>query len=551
MTATAAIYHHPDAVERPDAPLAGRRTAGQSFLAGYAKHVDAGSLHCAANEPAHIKLFENLMADYGWRGPIEGRLLSDPERLGEPGTLLVPGPSLGSFAWTRRRVGQAHYAVCGITHTVSTRRVMEGITDVIFAPVESWDCIICTSSAVRGVVQTQLDTAADYVQHRFSAQRVPRPQLPVIPLGIHADQFARSHADRVAWRTKLGIAEADIVILSMGRLTISEKMHPGPLMQAAQLAARATGKRLHLLMAGWFAEDTTKQLHLQMANELAPDVSVQFPDGRDPDLRFRIWCAADIFALPVDNIQETYGLAPVEAMAAGLPVVCSDWNGFRDTIEDGVTGFRVRTLMARPGHGVELARRFESGEDHYLRHLVSVHQRTAVDVRQMADAFVRLVEDSGLREQMGEAGRARVARLFDWAVVIPQYQALWAELTERRLRDAPTSSVPPGAPWSPNSIDPFRLYAGYPTATLSPHARLRAERAVSEADFEHLLSLTGALAFKRMVCPPADLAVIHHAVRTLGPVAYGDLVARTSGSEANLESAILWMAKFDLIQIEM
>ena len=68
------------------------------------------------------------------------------------------------------------------------------------------------------------------------------------------------------------------------------------------------------------------------------------------------WAAADIFLSLVDNPQETFGLAPVEAMAAGVPVVVSDWDGYRYTVSDGVEGFRISTLS--PGHvqqGEELA----------------------------------------------------------------------------------------------------------------------------------------------------------------------------------------------------
>ena len=56
------------------------------------------------------------------------------------------------------------------------------------------------------------------------------------------------------------------------------------------------------------------------------------------------WAAADLFLSLVDNPQETFGLAPVEAMAAGVPVVVSDWDGYRYTVSDGVEGFRVPTL---------------------------------------------------------------------------------------------------------------------------------------------------------------------------------------------------------------
>ena len=55
------------------------------------------------------------------------------------------------------------------------------------------------------------------------------------------------------------------------------------------------------------------------------------------------WASADLFLSLVDNPQETFGLAPVEAMAAGIPVI-GDWDGYRFTVSDGVEGFRIPTL---------------------------------------------------------------------------------------------------------------------------------------------------------------------------------------------------------------
>ena len=55
-------------------------------------------------------------------------------------------------------------------------------------------------------------------------------------------------------------------------------------------------------------------------------------DGRVPGVSQTAYAAADIFVSLSDNIQETFGLTPVEAMAAGLPVVASDWDGYRETI---------------------------------------------------------------------------------------------------------------------------------------------------------------------------------------------------------------------------
>lgn len=67
-------------------------------------------------------------------------------------------------------------------------------------------------------------------------------------------------------------------------------------------------------------------------------------DGNDPALLAQSCAAADLFLSLVDNFQETFDLAAVEAMVAGLPVVVSDWDGYRYTMRDGVNGVLVPTL---------------------------------------------------------------------------------------------------------------------------------------------------------------------------------------------------------------
>jgi glycosyltransferase involved in cell wall biosynthesis len=549
--ATAAIFHHPDAVESADKPLAGRRTAGQSFLSGYMRHAEAERLTVTAANTAHLDHFCTFAKEHGWRGKIDRILSHDTTALGEAGVVMLPGPTVGKQAWIRRRGGQRLYSLCGITHTVSTRRIMDGLIDAAAAPVEAWDAIICTSRAVQEVVRTEIDEIESYLRRRFAAGRVPRPQLPVIPLGIDTDQFAHDAAARKRLRTALGIDDDRIAVMSMGRLSVFEKMHPAPLMLALERAAQETGAKITLLMVGWFGNETSERLHREAAAELAPSITVEFPDGKDEDLRYEIWSAADIFALPVDNIQETFGLAPVEAMAAGLPVVCSDWNGFRDTVDHGVTGFRARTLMSRPGHGQRIANRFEDGSDGYHQYLGFVHQRTQVDVGEMAEAFATLIRDPEQRAAMGAAGRARAERLYDWGAVIPQYQALWADLNARRARGLPTSGREQGEPANPAAMDPFQLYRGYPTGVLPVTAHLSAERTLSVEEIDHLVDLTGARSIRRIVTKSPAIAEVHALIREGGPIRL-DEVQKAAGLEpATTEGVVLWLAKYDLIRVEM
>jgi glycosyltransferase involved in cell wall biosynthesis len=56
-----------------------------------------------------------------------------------------------------------------------------------------------------------------------------------------------------------------------------------------------------------------------------------------------------------DNTQETLGIALIEAMAAGLPIVVSDWDRYKDTGRDGVNGFHIPALTTGPGLGTDLA----------------------------------------------------------------------------------------------------------------------------------------------------------------------------------------------------
>jgi glycosyltransferase involved in cell wall biosynthesis len=63
--------------------------------------------------------------------------------------------------------------------------------------------------------------------------------------------------------------------------------------------------------------------------------------------------ALDIFVMP--SLYEGLGVAALEAMACGLPVIASDTGGLREAVEDGRTG-----LLAPPGDVVALEHAIET-----------------------------------------------------------------------------------------------------------------------------------------------------------------------------------------------
>jgi hypothetical protein len=158
-------------------------------------------------------------------------------------------------------------------------------------------------------------------------------------------------------------------------------------------------------------------------------------------------------------------------MAAGLPIVVSDWDGYRDTVRDQIDGFRIPTVMPTAGLGTDLAFRHALEIDTYDMYCGHTCSLIHVDIQKTAEAFTRLFQSAELRAEMGAAAKRRAYETFDWSAIIPRYEALWAELNQIRVAEA-SGLTPLAHPW-PARMDPFESFSGYATQQLT--AALRVE----------------------------------------------------------------------------
>jgi alpha-maltose-1-phosphate synthase len=466
-----AIRFAPEAFMLPNKglKLMGRQAAGVGFLRAAVDNRTNEPLWAFSSDSGDAEIFKRLVreidpgADARWVPADRSR-----ELLPRIGVVYWPDPGIGRPAQTRLRAGSAAYSLCGVTHTTASHQAMDGICEMLTAPVMPWDALICTSTAVAETVTTLLESESDYLRWRFgSALNLTLPQRPVIPLGVHAEDFDFTAEERSCARRKLDVDEEEVVVLFLGRLAYHVKAHPYPMYVGLQHAARQTGKKIVLIQCGWFGHAEIESAVRDGAAQFCPDVRVMFTDGYDEEVRRECWASADIFISLADNIQETFGLTPIEAMAAGLPVVVTDWNGYKDTVRDGIDGFRIPTWMPPPGQGDDFAFRYESNSINYSTYCGVAAAHVSVDLEILAGRLTSLVAQEDLRQSMGKAGRRRAREVFDWAVVYRRYQALWAELSE--IRQASATGEQYLAPRNAASrSDPYLSFGHYPSATILP-----------------------------------------------------------------------------------
>ncbi len=340
--------------------------------------------------------------------------------------------------------------VFGITHSISSARVLREF-GAQHEHLTARDGIICTSHAVRGTV--------------LSAQRVFGPAEPadvprtgVLPLGFHASDFrdAAQPGLRAHVRERFRLGPDEITCLYFGRINYLTKACLADMFLALDAAAARSGQAVTLLLAGWFPSVLMARQVQAMARQLAPGVGLRVLDGRDAEVRRDIWAAADVFISLADNIQESFGLTPIQAMAAGLPCVVSDWDGYKDTVRDGVDGYRIQTLLPPRQVTEALLGRQLAGQVPHDLCVGTLAQLTTVDVDTATARLAALFRDPDLRKVLGSAGRERAMQRFEWRQVIGRYLRLFQG---DPAWDCPSVRIPEGI---------GNLFDTFPTGVIEP-----------------------------------------------------------------------------------
>ena len=193
---------------------------------------------------------------------------------------------------------------------------------LLYYPVEKW-MSRCTDVLI----------TINHEDYRRAKKKFYAKKTVYVPgTGVDIEKFKSGLADKGEKRKELGLEDEDVMLLSVGELN-QNKNHA----TVIRALAGAEHKNLHYIIAG---QGEAEERLLKLANRLGVRQQIHLL-GYRADVP-QLMQAADIFLLP--SIREGLNVSLMEAMASGMPCICSDIRGNRDLIKNGIGGYMVDAL---------------------------------------------------------------------------------------------------------------------------------------------------------------------------------------------------------------
>jgi hypothetical protein len=269
-----------------------------------------------------------------------------------------------------------------------------------------------------------------------------------VPFGIDPDTYKPGH--QAAARRRLGLPRDASVALHLGRLTPIDKADWDTLLWLARQVSSCVPD-FRLVIAGADRRGFASRLEAWVRHDGLSDhvaVFANVPDELIPCL----YHASDVMLLVGDSAQETQGLAILEAMSSGVPVVAPDWDGYRDMVTSDV-GALVDTYMYEGNVPFEIDGRLGDGGG--LN--VGLRLCASMDRGAAKEALIRLLRLPDVLKECGRCARKRVVAHFSEAQMVKRYLQVWRDaVTDRKA----VRGLPPARSFWPDLTSCFaKAYA--------------------------------------------------------------------------------------------
>lgn len=263
---------------------------------------------------------------------------------------------------------------------------------------------------------------SNWVKEMYVRDGINGNKIEVLPVGCNTDSFKaydKNNPKILAVRESLGISPDQLMILTVGGDAASKGAQE--VMQALAIIDDKAPDWKYVCKV-WPQQRTKSQNleDLQMACDLGIEKNITYATNTiSRNFMPYLIAACDIYAAP--SRLEGFGMPQIEAGACEKPVIGIKAMGMLDTLIDGETAFLANVAKKIVVNEVTLG--YESGFENNYK--VTFNEPRTVDyranVQDIATGLLTLMDDTGLRQKMGKAGRKRVVENFDYKIVAKKF----------------------------------------------------------------------------------------------------------------------------------
>lgn len=303
-----------------------------------------------------------------------------------------------------------HYAIPHATSAVLARQILacEGIHIPVVTTLHGTDItLVGQDPSFAPVVTHAINTSdgvtavSDYLRQETYNQFAVEREIEVIPNFVDVDRFTRQ--DKSHFKQAI-CPDGEKLLVHVSNFREVKRV-PDVVQVFANLhkeAAEGNGPRVKLLLVG---DGPDRPVTEALARELGVHTDIRFLGKQEPIEE--LLSIADVMLMP--SASETFGLAALEAMACGVPVVSSDIGGIPELNIPGKTGY-----------------------------LCSLG-----DIDCLTTATRKLITDENLHSEMAENARKWAAEQFHLDSIVPMYEAHYERVIET-VRDREPIALPCG-----------------------------------------------------------------------------------------------------------